>query len=225
LRRIELNEEWNHEPFSMSSSSENDSGAEEDTINGDVTNGEQHAAVEEEGEDGQSGDGRIVELLQEEREGASTPQKLGNGTNRYKAAQPAESASEDGSMDTLPRRTGSPIDSVMSIPDDSPSVQVCYSIITSGLSDIVYRAPSYHLLVEVVFYLLWPQDQASEVQHRPSGPSIDASNPDFPAQIFKCPALPLPPPRISKLADARTLSVVSCYSMLGIPRPHHHLGK
>jgi hypothetical protein len=112
----------------MSSSSENDSGAEEDTINGDVTNGEQHAVAEEESEERASGDGRIVELLQEEREGASTPQKVGNGTNRYKAAQPAESASEDGSMDTLPRRAGSPIDSVLSIPDDSPSVQVWHPI-------------------------------------------------------------------------------------------------
>jgi len=110
----------------MSSSSENDSGAEEDTINGNAVNGEHHAATEEGSEDGQKRDGRIVELLQQEREGASTPQNIGNGTNRYKATQPAESASEDGSMDTLPRRAGSPIDSVLSIPDDSPSVQVCH---------------------------------------------------------------------------------------------------
>jgi len=108
----------------MSSSSENDSGAEEDTINGDVANGEQDATAGEESENGGKGDGPIVELLQKERAEASAPQKLGNGTNRYRAAQPVESASEDGSMDAVPRRAGSPIESVLSIPDDSPSVQV-----------------------------------------------------------------------------------------------------
>ncbi|TVY76023.1 Vacuolar protein sorting-associated protein 8-like protein [Lachnellula suecica] len=102
----------------MSSSSENDSGAEERTINGDTANGDQHAVADEE-----SDNGRIVELLREERDAPSTPQKVGNGTNRYKAAQSAESASEDGSMDALPRRAGSPIESILSIPDDSPSVQ------------------------------------------------------------------------------------------------------
>ncbi|TVY35321.1 Vacuolar protein sorting-associated protein-like protein [Lachnellula subtilissima] len=108
----------------MSSSSENDSGAEEDTINGDVANGGQHAAADEESNSGREGEGRIVELLREEQEGAPTPpQKLGNGTNRYTATEPVESASEDGSMDTVPRRAASPIESLLSIPDDSPSVQ------------------------------------------------------------------------------------------------------
>ncbi|TVY14052.1 Vacuolar protein sorting-associated protein 8-like [Lachnellula arida] len=107
----------------MSSSSENDSGAEEDTINGDIANGGQHAAADEESSGGREGEGRIVELLQEEQEDAPTPQKLGNGTNRYRATEPVESASEDGSMNAVPRRTGSPIESLLSIPDDSPSVQ------------------------------------------------------------------------------------------------------
>jgi vacuolar protein sorting-associated protein 8 len=108
----------------MSSSSENDSGAEVDTINGDVANGEQRTPADEESNNGRREGGRIVELLQEEREGTSTPQKVGNGTKRYRAAQPVESASEDGSMDDVPRRAESPIESVLSIPDDSPSVQV-----------------------------------------------------------------------------------------------------
>ena len=109
----------------MSSSSENDSGAEEDTINGDVANGGQHAAADEESNSEREGEGRIVELLREEQEDAPTPpQKLGNGTNRYRATEPVESASEDGSMDTVPRRAASPIESLLSIPDDSPSVQV-----------------------------------------------------------------------------------------------------
>lgn len=106
------------------SSEENDSGAEEATINGDTYNGAEDIADTESGEHGPSPiGGRISELLQEEREGASTPQQLGNGVNRYKAVH-QESASEDGSLETLPRRTGSPIDSLLSVPDDSPSVQV-----------------------------------------------------------------------------------------------------
>ncbi|TVY46535.1 Vacuolar protein sorting-associated protein-like protein [Lachnellula occidentalis] len=108
----------------MSSSSENDSGAEEDTIDGDVANGGQLAAADEESGGAREGEGRIVELLQEEQGGTSTPpHKLGNGTNRYRATEPVESASEDGSMDNVPQRIGSPMDSLLSIPDDSPSVQ------------------------------------------------------------------------------------------------------
>jgi hypothetical protein len=106
------------------SSEENDSGAEEATINGDTYNGANDVADAETNEhDPSPTGGRIAELLQEEREGASISQQLGNGVNRYKAVQ-QETSSEDGSMETLPRRTGSPIDSLLSVPDDSPSVQV-----------------------------------------------------------------------------------------------------
>lgn len=109
----------------MSSSSvENDSGAEEDTINGGVLAEGVHAPYIESGENGkQNGGGRIAQLLQEEKGAAPTPQPLGNGTNRYKAAQQRDDGSEDGSVETLPHRKGSPADSVLSIPDDSPSVQ------------------------------------------------------------------------------------------------------
>ncbi len=104
-----------------SSSAEYDSG-EEGTINGDEVNGNNRTprAGSENGtlESG----GRIAELLQEEREAPATPQPLGNGVNLYKVTQHLESLSEDGSV--LPSRTGSPIDSLLSIPDDSPSVQV-----------------------------------------------------------------------------------------------------
>lgn len=110
----------------MSSSSvENDSGAEEDGTNGDAAATSLDAPYTERDENGkQNGGGRIAELLQEERGAAPTPQPLGNGTNRYKAAQQIDDTSEDGSVETLPRRRGSPIDSLLSIPDDSPSVQV-----------------------------------------------------------------------------------------------------
>ena len=99
-----------------------DSSAEEGTINGDEVAGNEHTATVETNENGTHPiSGRIVELLQQERDNASTPQQLGNGTNRYKNAQNIDGASEDGSLEALPRRAGSPVDS---IPDDSPSVQV-----------------------------------------------------------------------------------------------------
>lgn len=108
------------------SSEENDSGAEEATINGDAYNGSEEVADTENDKEGPSpAGGRISKLLQEERESASTPQQLGNGVNRYKTVQ-TEAPSEDGSLETLPRRTGSPVDSMLSVPDDSPSVQVCF---------------------------------------------------------------------------------------------------
>lgn len=104
---------------------DNDSGAEEDTINGNIIvadgqqeNDEVHDTMP------RAGGGRIAKLLEEERGSAPTPQPLGNGDNRYKAAQHIDSESDNGSMDALPRRAGSPIDSLLSIPDDTPSIQV-----------------------------------------------------------------------------------------------------
>lgn len=109
----------------MSSSEENESGTKEATINGDELNGDQLTPTRENTENGASAAGeRIVELLQEEREGASTPQQMGNGINAYKAIPLLESLSEDRSTDALRREARSPVDSMLSVPDDSPSVQV-----------------------------------------------------------------------------------------------------
>ena len=107
-----------------SSSADNDSGAEEDTINGDASP-ESHDDVVKNGNGNGNhpAGGRIVELLQEERGGASTTQQLGNGTNRFKAAQPVDDTSENSSSEALPYPPGSPAGSGLSIPDDSPSVQ------------------------------------------------------------------------------------------------------
>ena len=102
-----------------------DSGADEEIINGDTPNVDRPAAKLDGGENGiRPGGGRIVELLQEERDGSSTPQPLGNGTSRYKSIPQLDDGSEDGSAEALPQRAGSPIESIQSIPDDSPSVQV-----------------------------------------------------------------------------------------------------
>lgn len=71
----------------------------------------------------------ISELLEEERQ-QDSQQPAGGDTgvvNRYKqlALDEPDVASDTGSADALPRRVGSPVDSTASIPDDSPSIQVC----------------------------------------------------------------------------------------------------
>lgn len=104
---------------------DNDSGAEEETINGDALAADEHPANHGGIRNGaHAAGGRIAELLQEERDGAFTPEPLGNGTNRYRLAQQTEDGSEDGSSEVLPRRAESPIESIISNPDDSPSIQV-----------------------------------------------------------------------------------------------------
>jgi hypothetical protein len=67
---------------------------------------------------------RIVELLEEERAGATTPIANGFGGKGYKDSRGLDEASEDGSIDQVPRQVDSPSGSVLSNPDDSPSVQV-----------------------------------------------------------------------------------------------------
>lgn len=72
-------------------------------------------------------DGNAGLLDDEETEATVTSPVMENGTisNRYRQilrAQ-ADAVSEEGSVDAAPKRVGSPIDSLMSVPDDSPSVQ------------------------------------------------------------------------------------------------------
>lgn len=67
--------------------------------------------------------GRIVELLQEEREAASTPVQNGFGGSGYKQVQ-EDTASENGSLQATIRGVGSPAESFVSGPDETPSIQV-----------------------------------------------------------------------------------------------------
>jgi hypothetical protein len=102
---------------------DNDSGAEEDTINGDGKSAGSRTPTKEGHTNGTQAAGeRIVEILEQERDEAPTPAPLGNGNSRYKKIPRIDDVSEDGSSD-LPRGSGSPVDS---IPDDSPSVQVTF---------------------------------------------------------------------------------------------------
>jgi hypothetical protein len=67
--------------------------------------------------------GRIMEFLEEEKALVSTAIENGVGGHGYKNFQRANDASEDESLDRIPRGIGSPTESV-SIPDDTPSVHV-----------------------------------------------------------------------------------------------------
>ncbi|KAG0651705.1 Vacuolar sorting-associated 8 [Hyphodiscus hymeniophilus] len=104
-----------------SSSADNDSGAEDGTINGDAKSGGSNTPTREQVTNGtQQAGRRILELLEEERDDAPTPEPSGNGINPYKKIPQIDGISEDESSVVLPRRPESPVDS---IPDDSPSVQ------------------------------------------------------------------------------------------------------
>ena len=120
----------------MSSSSvDNDSGGDEEKDTGDVPMADENTTEREPRQNGpESGGDRIVQLLQEERDGPASPPKIGNRTNRYKAVQNTGYGSEDGSSEFLPRRPGSPPESILSNPDDTPSVQVCSA--GSTVSDV-----------------------------------------------------------------------------------------
>jgi len=112
---------------------DNDSGGDDDTITGDVPKADETST--DHGDNGsvaRPSEGRLVELLQEERDAPTTPIQLGDSTNRYKAIQQTDNGSEDGSAEALPRRPGSPIESILSIPDDTPSVQVARPPAISG---------------------------------------------------------------------------------------------
>lgn len=66
---------------------------------------------------------RINELLEVERSLTSVRIENGVGSG-YRNVQGVIETSEDGSSDQIPRWTGSPAESLLSILDDAPSVQV-----------------------------------------------------------------------------------------------------
>lgn len=68
----------------------------------------------------------ISEMLEEELAAGVSPEPVGNGVHGkgYKIIDTAEGHFDDGSQDGTPPRNGSPVDSMLSIPDDTPSIQV-----------------------------------------------------------------------------------------------------
>ena len=90
----------------------------------------QDASDEQQAPADQAASHHISDLLEEERQQDSALPSEENGlVHRYKqlAEDELEAASDNGSADALPRRAGSPVDSMMSIPDRSPSVQVTHA--------------------------------------------------------------------------------------------------
>ena len=119
--------------------------------------------------------GRIIELLEEERTGALTPITNGFSGKDYRTFQAPDEASEDGSVDHAPRRVESPSGSVLSNPDDSPSVQVSYRLLQDEALTNCLRG-LFFLLQEVAYSHLWHHDQAWGARHPHFGPSIAASS-------------------------------------------------
>ncbi|KAI1638997.1 Golgi CORVET complex core vacuolar protein 8-domain-containing protein [Biscogniauxia mediterranea] len=86
----------------------------------------------------------IADILEEERRdnASSIPAENALVANRYRQLlHNRDDVSEGGSTDDLPRRVGSPIDSLLSGPDDSPSVQgsMLSSVASSALPSVASR--------------------------------------------------------------------------------------
>lgn len=88
---------------------------------------EDPASSDEETIKGDQEQGHIAEILQQERQddAAAPPDSNGTIANRYRELlREQDDASDSGSAEGLPRRVGSPLDSLLSVPDDTHSVQV-----------------------------------------------------------------------------------------------------
>lgn len=114
---------------------------------GEPPSSDEETVREEQGQD------HIAEILEEERQREDTetapPTRNPLSNNRYRQLlHDRDDASEAGSSEGLPRRVGSPIGSLQSVPDDTPSVQVgpnTPQLATPAFSDNFPRAPCYPL--------------------------------------------------------------------------------
>ncbi|KAI0126477.1 vacuolar assembly/sorting protein VPS8 [Xylariales sp. AK1849] len=121
----------------------------------------------------------IAEILEEERQEDATEPSASNGAivNRYhQLLQDRDNASDSGSAEGLPRRVGSPIDSLLSVPDDSPSVQG--SVLSSPGSSVLPSVASRPGLSSPTPSFR-PFDR--RFQSRISSPSILSPRPSSPA--------------------------------------------
>ncbi|KAI1862847.1 uncharacterized protein JN550_009994 [Neoarthrinium moseri] len=92
----------------------------------DLSPSEDQASSDEETIKGDQEHGHIAEILEEERqdEAAAPPESNGAIPSRYRQLlREQDDTSDSASAEGLPRRVGSPIDSLLSVPDDSPSIQ------------------------------------------------------------------------------------------------------
>ncbi|KAK1757365.1 vacuolar protein sorting-associated protein 8 [Echria macrotheca] len=148
----------------------------------DPSPADEHSSSDEETVKGDRDDDHIVDILHEERQSSTTPVPTIGGTsirNRYRELVEAQqdTASEDGSTDAIPRNAGSPVDSLLSIPDDSPSVQG--SVISSPASSSVLPRHLSRPSLGNLTPSFRPFDR--RFQSRISSPSIASSRPSSPA--------------------------------------------
>ncbi|TDZ40271.1 Vacuolar protein sorting-associated protein 8-like protein [Colletotrichum spinosum] len=84
-------------------------------------------------------DGIVGHLDDDETQPSTPSPAIENGavSNRYRQIlrEQADDVSDEGSLDAAPKRLGSPIDSLLSVPDDSPSIQG--SVISSPSSSVL----------------------------------------------------------------------------------------
>ncbi|KUI58702.1 hypothetical protein VP1G_05966 [Cytospora mali] len=102
-----------------------DVAGEEMAFMADLPDGRRNAGEEEQVSTEQPADHHISDLLEEElQQSSEQPPEADGIVNRYKEIlqEEADAVSDNGSPDALPKRFGSPVDSTLSVPDDSPSV-------------------------------------------------------------------------------------------------------
>ena len=171
----------------------------------------------------------IADILEEELQAPSTPTPLGNGSiaHRYREIikeNEADAVSDNGSADAVPRRAGSPIDSLMSIPDDTPSIQVgrsCGDPLWKALN-MSARAPAYPLPAAACSPRS-PTGPAWAARRPPSGPSTADSNPVYTRHLSSL----RDPPLLRSWAVTVGVfpSRASWCSTAAIPTPLRRLGK
>ncbi|KAM7222540.1 Golgi CORVET complex core vacuolar protein 8 domain containing protein [Rhypophila decipiens] len=124
----------------------------------------------------------VADTSEEEPKSPDTavPTGVGSVKSRYHELAEAvrqETASDDGSIDTIPRRVGSPADSSFSIPDDSPSAQGSLASFPSSSSLMPFRGSRPGLGSPTPSFR--PFDR--RFQSRISSPSISSPRPSSPA--------------------------------------------
>lgn len=88
------------------------------------------SSSDEETVKGDRDEDHIADLLEDDRRSTDSPAPPpgpSSVAHRYRELLEAEreTTSEDGLVDAIPQLAASPLGSMLSVPDDSPSVQVC----------------------------------------------------------------------------------------------------
>ncbi|KAH8682254.1 Golgi CORVET complex core vacuolar protein 8-domain-containing protein [Xylariales sp. PMI_506] len=147
----------------------------------DMSPAEDPASSDEETIKGEHDEGHIVEILEEERQedAAEPPSSNSALPNRYhQLLRDQDDASDSGSAEGLPRRVGSPLDSLLSAPDDTPSVQG--SVLSSPTSSVLPSVASRPGLSSPTPSFR-PFDR--RFQSRISSPSLLSPRPSSPAYL------------------------------------------